>query len=107
MYQFFSCFPLRPLSGAPLFEREGDLTSVLVLAAAGPGGPRAQRLPAAVCLREAQGPAGSDGRPALRRPHGERGHGDRPAAAGLPAGILRPRRARRRRFFHLKIVFCP
>lgn len=51
---------------------------------AGPGGPGAQRLSPAVCLREAEGPAGDDGGPGLRGPDGDRGHRDCQAAPRVP-----------------------
>lgn len=56
---------------------------------AGPEGSRAHRVPAAVRLREAQGPAGAAGRAGLPVPHGDGGHRGRHAAAGVSAGLLR------------------
>lgn len=57
--------------------------------AAGPEGPCAHRVTAAVHLREAQGPAGAAGRARLPVPHGNGGHGDRHPATGVFAGLLR------------------
>ena len=59
--------------------------------AAGPEGPRAYRVTAAVHLREAQGPAGAAGRARLPVPHGNGGHRDRHPATGVFAGLLRAR----------------
>lgn len=56
--------------------------------AVGPGGPGAQRVPAAVCVREAEGAAGHDGGPGLRGADGDRGHGACQAAPRVPPGPL-------------------
>lgn len=50
----------------------------------GPGGPGAQRLSPAVCVREAEGAAGHDGGPGLRGPDGDGGHRACQAAPGVP-----------------------
>lgn len=57
-------------------------------AAAGAGGPGAQRFPPSVRLREAEGAADPDGGPRLRRPDGDGGHGACHAAPGVPPGLL-------------------
>lgn len=62
---------------------------------AGPEGPGAHRVTAAVHLREAEGPAGAPGGARLPVPHGDRGHRDRHAATGVSAGLLRARELRR------------
>ena len=56
---------------------------------AGPEGPSAHSVLAAVHLREAQGPAGATGRARLPVPHGDSGHRDRHPAPGVSAGFLR------------------
>lgn len=55
----------------------------------GPGGSGAQCLLTAVCVWEAEGPAGSDGGPGLWGSDGDGGHRDRQAAPGVPTGPLR------------------
>jgi len=78
-----SCPNCNVSSSCPL--RVLTVTSPLPLSpAVGPGGPGAQRLPAAVCVREAEGAAGHDGGPELRGPDGDRGHGAGQAAPGVP-----------------------
>lgn len=57
-------------------------------AAAGAGGPGAQRFPPSVRLREAEGAADPDGGPRLRRPDGDRGHGACHTAPGVPPELL-------------------
>lgn len=58
---------------------------------AGPEGPGAHGVTAAVHLREAQGSAGAPGRAGLPAPHGDGGHRDRHPAPGVSAGLLRAR----------------
>lgn len=57
-------------------------------AAAGPGGPGAQRSPSSVRLREAEGAADPDGGRGLRDPDGDGGHRACQAAPGVPPGLL-------------------
>lgn len=81
---FFACVKL---SLAALWN---FISSVFLLcpAAAGPGGPGAQRFPSSVCLWEVEGTADPDGGPRLWDPDGDGGHRACQAAPGVPAGVL-------------------